>query len=308
MQSLLKKTSLLPCSTMGRGRLIFFFFLLLGTGIGFGQSFTIVEEGGVTVTSETGTTDTFTVVLDTQPVTDVVFEVSSGDVGEGTVDLATLTFTNANWDTPQTVTVTGVDDSLADGTQTYDITISVDAANSDNAFDLLADQTVSVDNTDDDTASLIVVETDGNTITSEDATTDTFNVALGAQPASDVVVNIVSSDLGEGTVNTGQLTFTNANWDTPQTVTVTGVDDNLIDGNQPFTVTISVVDASSDDDFDGLSQVVNAQNTDNDIAGITITETDGNTITSEDATTDTFNVVLDAQPATLPKAPFHQQP
>ncbi|WP_206513159.1 hypothetical protein, partial [Flagellimonas marinaquae] len=67
MQSLLKKTSLLPCSTMGRGRLIFFFFLLLGNGIGFGQSFTIVEEGGVTTTSETGTTDTFTVVLDTQP-------------------------------------------------------------------------------------------------------------------------------------------------------------------------------------------------------------------------------------------------
>ena len=413
MQSLLKKTSLLSCSNMGRGRLIFFFFLLLGTGIGFGQSFTIVEEGGVTTTSETGTTDTFTVVLDTQPVTDVVFEVSSGDPGEGTVDLATLTFTNvnwdtpqtvtvtgvddaladgnqsyditigvdaansddafdlladqtvsvdnadddvagftiveeggvtatseagatdtftvvldaqpltdvvfdvssgdpgegavdlatltftnANWDTPQTVTVTGVDDALADGNQTYDITIGVDAANSDDAFDLLADQTVSVDNVDDDTASLIVAQTDGNTITSEDATTDTFTVALGAQPASDVVVNIVSSDLSEGTVNTSQLTFTNANWNSPQTVTVTGVDDNLIDGNQLFTVTISVVDASSDDDFDGLSQVVNAQNTDNDIAGITITETDGSTITSEDATTDIFNVVLDAQPAT----------
>ena len=31
--------------------------------------------------------------------------MSSGDTGEVTVSPATLTFTNANWDTPQTVTV-----------------------------------------------------------------------------------------------------------------------------------------------------------------------------------------------------------
>ncbi|WP_164732948.1 hypothetical protein, partial [Flagellimonas marinaquae] len=68
------------------------------------------------------------------------------------------------------------------GTQTYDITISVDAANSDNAFDLLADQTVSVDNADDDVAGFTIVEEGGVTVTSETGTTDTFTVVLDTQP------------------------------------------------------------------------------------------------------------------------------
>ncbi|NDV15589.1 T9SS type B sorting domain-containing protein [Muricauda sp. TY007] len=259
-------------------------------------SFSIVETDGSTNTSEDGTTDTFTVVLDAQPTTDVVLDVVSGNTDEGTVDFGTLTFTNTNWDTPQTVTVTGVDDAIVDGTVTYNITVSVNATNSDNAFDSLSDQLVPVENADDDTASIIITQTDGGTVTSEDGTTDTFEVLLGAQPTSDVVLNISSSDTGEGDVSTSQLTFTNANWDTSQEIAVTGVDDNIIDGTQPYNITISVDNSVSDDAFDGLLEVVSAQNTDNDSASITITETDGNTVTSEDGTTDTFSVILDAQP------------
>ena len=40
---------------------------------------------------------------------------------------------------------------------------------------------------------------------------------------------------------------------TPQTVTITGVDDDVIDGDQSTTITVSVVDALSDDDFDSLN-------------------------------------------------------
>ncbi len=114
--------------------------------------FTVVESLGNTETSEAGTTDTFTVVLDAEPSSDVVIDVMSGDTGEGMVDVSSLTFTTANWNTPQTVTVTGVDDVIVDGTQTFNVTLSVDAALSDDAFDGLAAQAVSVDNTDDDGA------------------------------------------------------------------------------------------------------------------------------------------------------------
>ena len=54
-------------------------------------------------------------------------------------------------------------------------------------------------------------------------------------PVSDVVFSVLSLDTEEVTVSTGTLTFTSANWDTPQTVTVTGVDDLLNDGDQ-FTI------------------------------------------------------------------------
>ena len=96
------------------------------TTVTSGAGFTVAESGGSTSVSETGTTDTFTVILDTQPTTDVVLTVVSGDTGEATVSPASVTFTTGNWDTAQTVTVTGVDDNLIDGTQTTTVTVSVE--------------------------------------------------------------------------------------------------------------------------------------------------------------------------------------
>ena len=100
--------------------------------------------------SEAGTTDTFTVVLTAQPGSDVVFTVTSSDAGEATVSPAALTFTNGNWSTAQAVTVTGVNDHEHDGTQTSTVTVSVNDALSDDAFDALADKTVTVTTTDND--------------------------------------------------------------------------------------------------------------------------------------------------------------
>ncbi|MGD8287374.1 MAG: putative Ig domain-containing protein, partial [Gemmatimonadota bacterium] len=113
-------------------------------------AFGVAESGGTTVVDESGTTDSFDLVLLAQPVTDVVLTVTNADTTEATVTPSTLTFTNATWDTPQSVTVTGVDDTAPDGDQVTDVTVSVDAASSDDPFDGLPAQTVSVTTTDDD--------------------------------------------------------------------------------------------------------------------------------------------------------------
>jgi hypothetical protein len=42
---------------------------------------------------------------------------------------ATLTFTPANWNTPQTVTVTGADDTLIDGDIPYIVQVAIDTVN-----------------------------------------------------------------------------------------------------------------------------------------------------------------------------------
>ncbi|MCY2987523.1 MAG: hypothetical protein NTY19_06625, partial [Planctomycetota bacterium] len=90
--------------------------------------------------SEPNTTDTFTVVLSKQPLTDVVFSVTSSDTGEVTAAPSTLTFTSANWNTAQTVTLTAADDMTVDGPQTSTVTVAVVDASSDNAWDPLADK------------------------------------------------------------------------------------------------------------------------------------------------------------------------
>ena len=93
--------------------------------------------------------------------------------------------------------VTGVDDQFDDGDQVTTITVSVDAANSDDAFDLLPAQTVSATTIDDDGAGFTVVESGGSTTVNETGTTDDFTVVLDAQPTSDVVIDVTSADTGE---------------------------------------------------------------------------------------------------------------
>jgi len=99
------------------------------------------------------------------------------------------------------------------------------------------------------------IETDVTALTvPENGGANTFTTVLGEQPATDVVLNIVSADTGEATVSPATMTFTNANWDTPQTVTVTGVDDSDI-GDDTTNIVIAVDDALSDNDFDAAPDV-----------------------------------------------------
>ncbi|MCB1198834.1 MAG: hypothetical protein KDK51_10705, partial [Deltaproteobacteria bacterium] len=155
--------------------------------VGATAGFTVTESGGSTSLGENAGTDTFTVVLDAQPTLPVVINVSSSDTGAATVSSSSLTFTSANWNTPQTITVTGVNDAdLANESVT--ITLSVDDVLSDDAYDPLADQTVTALVIDDDSAGFTVTESGGSTSLGESGGTDTFTVVLDAQPSSDVVI------------------------------------------------------------------------------------------------------------------------
>ena len=101
-----------------------------------------------------------------------------------------------------------------------------------------------------------------------------------------------SNDETEATVS-GSITFTSENWDTPQTVTVTGVDDDLVDGDQTYDITISIVDTISDDEFDGVAdQSVSSTTLDDDAPGFTIEETDAVTEVDESGSTDIFTCLL----------------
>jgi hypothetical protein len=97
----------------------------------------------------------------------------------------------------------------------------------------------------------ITVTPSSGLITTEGGGTDTFTVVLDVPPTDDVTIDLSSSDTNEGTVSPSTLTFTPANWDVPQLVTVTGVDDNSLDGNQAYTIVTSAA-ASMDAIYDGV--------------------------------------------------------
>ena len=106
----------------------------------------------------------------------------------------------------------------ADGDQPYTIvtsnTMSTDVTT---PYNNLPVDDISVTNTDND-ASGITVSPASGLATSEAGGTATFSVMLTAQPTADVTMGVSSSDTTEGTVAPASLTFTTANWSTPQTV------------------------------------------------------------------------------------------
>jgi len=140
---------------------------------------------------------------------------------------------------------------------------------------------------------LTVTESDSSTTVTESGITDTYTLALGTQPTADVVVSVTGTD--QIMVSPVALTFTPENWDMPQTVTVSAVDDSVVEGDHTAVITHSAV--SADAGYNGIVVAdVTVTITDNDNAGVTITELDGDTAVVEDGATDTYTVALTSQP------------
>ena len=208
-------------------------------------------------------TGTVSVVLNKQPSSDVVISMAlEGTLsGRASLNKTTLTFTNENWNTQQDVTVTATSDNIDNGDATGDITFSIVDASSDDDFDSLADQTVALTVEDNDTAGLTFLPGTSLSTTEQGAST-VLSISLSAQPEADVTVTCTEPDSTEGTMSpsTVSFTFTSLNWNTAQEITFTGIDDNEVDGNIQYTVTVS--STSSDSNFNNLSQVITITNVD----------------------------------------------
>jgi hypothetical protein len=119
----------------------------------------IASPAGGLVTSEAGETDSFTIRLSTAPASDVTIPLASSDLTEGTVSPASLTFTPGNFNTPQSVTVTGVDDSDQDNNVNYNVDIGP-STSADLSWNNRTFNSVGVTNEDDDSASTQTITTD----------------------------------------------------------------------------------------------------------------------------------------------------
>ena len=199
------------------------------------------------MTSETGTSDSFAVSLTTMPSSDVTIPIMSGDLTEGTVSTTSLVFTPGNWATPQTVTVTGVDDNVVDGNVVYLVTVGT--ASGDACYAGIDPPDVSVTNVSKDAAGITVSPTAG-LVTDEDGGSDLFTVVLDSEPVADVTIPLSISDPDEAMLSDSSLTFNAGNWNVPQPVTVTGVADIIIDLDMPFTVVTGAA-TSGDPNYGG---------------------------------------------------------
>jgi len=176
-----------------------------------------------------GATATFTVRLGRQPTSNVIVNATAGT---GDADLTvssggTLTFTSANWNTNQIVTLAAAQDAdTTNGTRPF----TVSSAN-------VTSVVVNATEADNDVPQALIVSP--TTVSVPEGSTAIFGVRLAAMPSGNVTVTTTAGtgDANLTVVGGGTLTFTTANWNTSQNVTLGAAQDaDTTNGTRPFTV------------------------------------------------------------------------
>ena len=213
-----------------------------------------------------GGTNTYAVVLDTQPTGNVMVDIGS-DNTDVTVSSSSLTFTTLNWSAEQTVTVTaGQDADAADDAAT----LTHDPSGAD--YNSVSNADLAVTVTDDETVGVTVSPT---SLTIGEGGSGTYTVVLDTQPTGDVTVTIVDpTDNTDVKAEPAALTFTTTNWNSAQTVTVS-----------------AVLDADTDDDTATVTHTVSGYGSVSSAASVTVTvaedptapyDTNGNSLIDKD--------------------------
>ncbi len=190
------------------------------------------------VTTEGSTADdAFAVNLHTIPSSTVTLSVTSLDATEGAVSPTSLTFVpDATALEPQVVTVIPVDDQVVDGDRVHEIALGADAATADLDYRDLAPPAVSVTNQDDDIAGILVFHDE--LTTSETGTTTQIRIVLESIPIAPVTITFTGLDATEGSLSANSLLFpADGSALVPRIVTITGVDDGVVDGAVTYTLT-----------------------------------------------------------------------
>jgi LmbE family N-acetylglucosaminyl deacetylase len=192
-----------------------------------------------------------------------VTATTSGGTATAGVDFTTTTapVSLAAGAASATFTVPTTTDDVDELNETFIVTLSAPAGGATLAADPTGTGTI----TDDDTAGVTVDEGDGLLVV-EGGALDTYSIVLDSEPTDNVVVTATPD--AQVTAAPSPLTFTPANWDTPQTVSVTGISDG-VDEPDPHTGTITHTVASDDLGYDGVA-AASATADVNDATGLTV--------------------------------------
>ncbi len=253
----------------------------------------VTPTSGLITYEDNSVSATFDVRLSSEPIQPVTIPIASDNSLEGISSVSELVFDSLNWNVFQTVTVTGVIDGVIDGDVYYNIILGT-VVTTDPAYANYNPVDVSVLNYDVDVADIIVTP-GGPLTTSENFRIAPFTISLASRPTTTVRVLLTSSNLYEGVVLPSSLTFTPSNWNVPQTVSVNGKDDSVVDGDVAYQVQTSFL-AFGEANYMGVTpDNIDVVNLDNDGYVISVIAPDYGVITTEGGEGN-FAIKLGTQP------------
>ena len=230
--------------------------------------------------------------LSSIPTSDVSVAISVSDPSELKVSKSAVTIKKDQWDFQQEINVSSVDDNLVDGDIKSKVVLKM--TSSDENFNNKTKE-VEFTTVDNDMAAF-VISSNAASFPENSGSTTSMTVKLQAQPSSAVTTLLATSDTTELDVTSSKnLTFTKDNWNTPQTVNVKVIDDNMADGTQ--TAYVKFTASSMDAKFNGITgQSAKYTIIDNEAPSVVLTASPLTIYQSSPTTT--VSIVLGVQPAT----------
>ena len=242
---------------------------------------------------------TATVPEGDEPSQDTTVNLSRSGTATENTDYTLGSITINNGETSGETNLLVVDNYLAEGTQTVQLTGSV------TGYQTSAPLTINLN--DNDIAGVTVTSTSltmaegadetyevaSTSLTMAEGADETYEVALTSQPFADVTITIGGNAEGDEDVTTDEtsLTFIPSEWTTPQTVTVSSAHD---DDARNDTVTFTHTAGSFDPAYDWIEvDDVDVHVTDDETVGITILPT---SLTIAEGSQQTYEVALTSQP------------
>jgi hypothetical protein len=206
------------------------------------------DAAGITVSGaltldESGDEGTLSLVLESEPLAPVTIPIST--TGLCIAGPPSVTFTAADWDEPQAVTVRPGEDDI-DHDQTCTVVTGA-ATSSDGTYAGLAVADTTTPVADDDTAG-VSITADDLVVHEHTGAAAAYTVVLDTEPTAAVAVEIGTGD-GQVVPVASTLTFTPEDWDEPQTVTLSAVDDDTPEPS-PHSGTVTHRAASGDPAYD----------------------------------------------------------
>ena len=212
----------------------------------------------------------YTVRLATQPTSQVLVTLGGHEGPDFTASASPsvgglMIFTTDNWGSDVTVTVTVTNDLIDEDSEMSDITHAVRGGD----YGAVTALPVSVTVEDNDTAA-VTIET-VSTIAREDGVANaSYTVKLDTQPTDTVTITPDIGTNADVTLDPPSLEFSTTDWETPQTITVMAVNDDIDDDGE--SVTITHMATSADPKYDSSLSIgtVTVMITDDDTAGVSV--------------------------------------
>ncbi len=265
-----------------------------------------VSFGASSYTVAEGASETVTVTLSADPERTVVIPLvpaNQGTTSNGDYTLSATSVTFDSGETSKTITVSAVDDSADDDSES--VKLSFGALPAGVAAGSPAETTVNITDNDDPS---VTVSFGAGTYTVAEGASETVTVTLSADPERTVVIPLVPAN--QGTTSNGDYTLsatsvTFNSGETSKTITVSAVDDSADDDRESVKLSFGALPAGV---TRGSPDETTVEITDNDDPSVTVSF-DESSYTVAEGGTETVTVTLSADPertVVIPLVPANQ--